>query len=123
MGARGPASPTLARLAGHPLPGFPPASFIYRKHAMNPLVAGALSAFTSGGVAYLLGWLIHRGPADVEKYMAPVVPPIEEREANERRLRRIAFDAGRIALPNIESGEPARIARARMSSRPSSNSP
>jgi hypothetical protein len=84
---------------------------------MNPFVAATLSAAASGGVAYVLGWLIHRKPVDVAAYMAPVVP-IAEFEANERRLRRIAFDANRTALPNPESGPPARITQARMAARP-----
>lgn len=85
---------------------------------MNPLVAAALSAATSGGVAYVLGWLIHRGPADVAAYMAPVVAPVEQCEADERILRRFVFDANRTALPNRESGPPARVTRLRMVSQP-----
>ena len=88
---------------------------------MNAITAAVLSAFTSGAVAYLLGWLIHRKPVDVAAYMAPVVP-IAEFDANERRLRRIAFDANRTGLPQVDSGVPARITRARMACRPDTRS-
>lgn len=85
---------------------------------MNAIAIAALSGFVSGGVAYTLAWLVHRNPPDVAEYLAPVVGTPDELAAHERRLRRQMFDANRTALPNPESGPPARIARARMASRP-----
>lgn len=79
---------------------------------MNAIAIAALSGIASGGVAYTLARAVHRRPADVAAYLAPVIGKEDDVAARERRVRRIMFDANRSALPNPESGEPARITRA-----------
>ena len=73
-----------------------------------------VTASLSGSLCYLLAWRIHgeRLPSadEADRYMQRVVSQ-EELELQEHRLRTIAIRADRLAMPNPESGPPARISR------------
>lgn len=73
------------------------------------------TAGIAGSLGYLLAWRVHgrRQPLtvdEVSEYMEKKVA-MEEMEAQEHRLRTIALRANRTAMPNVNSGPPARISR------------
>ena len=72
------------------------------------------TAGIAGSLGYLLAWRVHgkRQPTvdDVNAYMERRVA-MEEMEAQEHRLRTIALRANRTAMPNVNSGPPARVSR------------
>lgn len=72
------------------------------------------TAGIAGSLGYLLAWRVHgkRQPTvdEVSAYMERKVA-MDEMEAQEHRLRTIALRANRIAMPNPNSGPPARISR------------
>lgn len=72
------------------------------------------TAGIAGSLGYLLAWRVHGKSQptvdEVAAYMERKVA-MEEMEAQEHRLRTIALRANRTAMPNPNSGPPARISR------------
>ena len=82
---------------------------------MSSVTAAMASAMLSGSSMYLLAWRIHGHRYDpsideVAVHLGKIVSQ-EEIIAQEHRLRTIAQRANRTAMPNAESGPPARVSR------------
>ena len=81
---------------------------------MSPLTAAIVSGMICGSVMYLVAWRLHgaqhMSTEDIVAYMDRKVT-MEEMEAQEHRLRTIALRANRLAMPNLNSGPPARVSR------------
>jgi len=73
-----------------------------------------VTASIAGSCGYLLAWRIHRvpmvAPDDMVAYMGQITSQ-EEFLDHEHRMRTLAIRANRTAMPNVNSGPPARISR------------
>lgn len=73
------------------------------------------TAGIAGSLGYLLAWRVHskRQPPTVDEIAAYMDRKVtmDEMEAQEHRLRTIALRSQRNAMPNVNSGPPARVTR------------